>query len=298
MVISELSIVKNEIEDIVNHYDGIASRISEANNMLINYDSVIDACYPDAFATKFVYNAILKDFSLTLEEQKKRLINLQAAYNLVKDMQEKASVGGGTEQLNWLIHVGELKALAGLISDFTVTILEGGYELSENKEIVRKESKELIIRSLSVRRFQQFVPEVSVGTAFTFFKYNTYGTTTDTTGQQTVAPPTKNMVQNLNISTMINFNYYIENSPIHPFWQIGLGINSEIPSLLTGVGLRSNINGSRRITISGGLAMSWLKELDTLEVEDVISGTDDIDKDFKYSSTPSFAGYVGIQYNF
>jgi len=80
--------------------------------------------------------------------------------------------------------------------------------------------------------------------------------------------------------------------------QIGLGINSEIPTLLTGVGLRNNLNGSRRFTISGGLAMSWLKELETLEVGDPVSGTDDIDKDFKYSSTPSFTGYIGIQCNF
>jgi hypothetical protein len=213
-------------------------------------------------------------------------------------MQVKASVGGGTDQLNWCIHVGELKAQTGFISDFKVTINEGGYELSEKKEIASKESTELVKKSFSVRRFQKFVPEVSVGTAFTFFEYNTFGTTTDTTGQLVVANPTKNLVQNLNISTMINFNYYIQNSPIHPFWQIGLGINSEIPTLLTGVGLRHNINGVRRFTLSGGLAMSWLKELETLEPGDQISGTGDIDNDFKYSSTPSFTGYVGIQYNF
>lgn len=298
MVKRKLTSIEYNVQSIERHYDGIDSLIKIAKDLLEEYNSDFDTYFADAFIAKYVYSVMLKDYSLTLEEQKKRLTNLQAAYKLVKDMQEKASFGGGTGQLIWCIHVGELKAQVGSISDFTVTINEGGYELSESKEIVSKGSTELINRSFSVRRFQRFVPEVSVGTAFTFFEYNTYGTTTDSTGQQLVASPTKNIVQNLNISTMINFNYYIQNSPINPFWQVGLGINSEIPSILAGVGLRSNINGSRRITISGGLAMSWLKELESLEVGDEVSGTDDIDKDFKYSSSPTFTGYIGVQYNF
>jgi hypothetical protein len=298
MTISDLSSINNHIQTIETHFSGLESKINKSKELLLETDSFFDTCFYDSYAARYVYNAILKDFSLTVEEQKKRLTNLQAAYKLVKDMQVKASIGGGTDQLNWCIFVGELKAQTGYVSDFTIAIEEGGYELSEKNEIVSKESSVIITRSFSVRRYQKFVPEVSVGTAFTFFEYNTFGTTTDSSGQQVVAPPTKNMIQNLNISTMINFSYYIQNSPIHPFWQIGLGINSEIPTLLTGVGLRNSINGVKRFTISGGLAMSWLKELETLEVGDPVSGTGDIDNDFKYSSTPKFTFYLGIQYNF
>jgi hypothetical protein len=160
------------------------------------------------------------------------------------------------------------------------------------------ESKELIKRTVRVRKFQRFVPEVSVGTAFTFFKYNSYGTTSDSTGQQFVGSPNENMVRNINITTMLNFNYYIPNSPIHPLYQLGVGINSGIPTILSGFGLRSNINGIKRLAISGGIAMSWIKELDKLKVGDKISGTDDIEKDYKYGSAPKFTPYVGLQFNF
>jgi hypothetical protein len=62
--------------------------------------------------------------------------------------------------------------------------------------------------------------------------------------------------------------------------------------------LRSNINGIKRLAIAGGIAMTWVKELDKLSVGDKISGTDDIDKDFKYSAAPKFTPYIALQYNF
>lgn len=71
-----------------------------------------------------------------------------------------------------------------------------------------------------------------------------------------------------------------------------------MPTLLTGFGVRSNINGIKRLAISGGVAMTWVKELDELKVGDKITGTDDIDKDYKFSSAPKFSPYVTLQYNF
>ncbi len=96
---------------------------------------------------------------------------------------------------------------------------------------------------------------------------------------------------------MINFNYYIPNSPIHPLYQIGIGVNSGIPTFITGFGIRSNINGLKRLTVSGGIAMTWVKELDKLKVGNKISGTDDIDKDLKFQFRQP-KPYIGIQYNF
>jgi hypothetical protein len=291
-----LTTAKDEIKIIEDHFKEVEGLITGAKTLAKDFDGC-DAI--DGFTGKYIFNAILKDLSTTMEEQKKRLTNLQTAYKLVKDMQEKASIGGGIVELGWCIPLNEVASKEGKISIYTVTIKESGYKSSETtKEIVSIESKELIKRTVRIRKFQRFVPEVSVGTAFTFLEYNTYGTTSDSTGQQFVASPTKNVVRNLNITTMINFNYYIQNSPIHPLYQIGVGINSGIPTVLTGLGFRSSINGIKRLAISGGVAMTWIKELDKLKVGDKITGTDDIDKDYKYSSAPKFSPYVGIQYNF
>jgi len=291
-----LTTAKDEIKVIEDHFKEVDGLITDAKTLTKDFDGC-DAI--DGFTGKYIFNAILKDLSTTMEEQKKRLTNLQTAYKLVKDMQEKASIGGGTDELKWCIPLNEVASKEGKISIYTVTIKESGYKSSETtKEIVSIESKELIKRTVRIRKFQRFVPEVSIGTAFTFLKYNSYRTTSDSTGQQFVGSPTENTIKNLNITTMINFNYYIPNSPLHPLYQIGVGVNSGIPTILTGFGLRSNINGIKRMTIAGGIAMTWIKELHDLKVGDKISGTDDIEKDYKYSSAPKFTPYVALQYNF
>ena len=292
--INALSPTNEEIQVISKHFDNIEKLLEKTKELSEKYD----CDYPDKFTTQFIFTSTIKDLSTTYEEQKKRLSNLQKAYKLVKEMQEKASTGGETDELKWCIPLNEIIAKQGKIRIYTITINESGYKLSDNKEIVTLETKELTKKSIRIRKFQRFIPEVSVGTAFTFFKYYSYGTTSDSTGQQYVASPTENMVKNINITTMLNLNYYIPNSPLHPLYQIGVGINSGIPTVLTGFGLRSNINGIRRFTIAGGLAMSWLKDLDNLKVGDKIQGTDDIDKDYKYSPAPKFTPYVAIQYNF
>lgn len=291
---AELVIVKTSITEIENHFKEVAALIDEAKTEVKNYD----CDFPESFTAQYIFNAILKDLATTMDEQKKRLDNLQTTYNLVEKAQQTASIGGGENGLRWCYKLDEVPSKEGKISIYTITIKESGYKLSDKEEIVSIESKDALKRTFRVRKFQRFVPEVSVGTAFTFLKYNSYGTTSDSTGQQFVGSPTENMVRNLNITTMLNFNYYIPNSPIHPLYQLGVGINSGIPTILTGFGLRSNINGIKRLTISGGIAMTWIKELDKLKVGDKISGTDDIDKDYKYSSAPKFTPYVGLQYNF
>ncbi|EJL64930.1 hypothetical protein [Flavobacterium sp. CF136] len=291
----KLFISEKNIEIIKSHFDNVKKDIDETETNLKKYTCSSNI---ELFTTKYIFTSVLKELSLQMEQQKKRLTILQTAYKLVKDMQEKASAGGGTEQLKWCIPLNEIPSKEGKISIYTITIKESGYKLSDDKEIVATESKELAKRSIRVRQFQRFVPEVSVGTAFTFLKYNSYGTTSDASGQQYVGTPTENTIKNLNIATMINFNYYIPNSSLHPLYQLGLGINSEMPTLLTGFGLRSNINGVKRLAIAGGIAMTWVKELDELKVGDKITGTDDIDKDYKFSSAPKFSPYVALQYNF
>jgi hypothetical protein len=290
--IDKLKTAKEAINKMDDHFKKIEKTITKAQSEV----SSLSCSDSDPYILKYIFHSILKDFSAMLEEQKKRLSNLKTAYKLVKDMQEKASVGGETEYLKWCIPLGEVASKEGKISIYSVTIKESGYRLSDSKEIVSVESKELTKKSLRVRRFQRFVPEVSIGTAYTFFKYNTYGTTSDSSGVQFVASPTENLVRNINITTMINFNYYIPNSPIHPLYQLGVGINSGVPTLMTGMGLRIRA-GERRLAITGGLAMTWVKELDKLNVGDQISGTDDIDKDLKFQFAKP-TGYIGIQYNF
>lgn len=283
-------------DTIANHFNDVDELIDETKDIIES--NTYEADEAKNFITKYNFTLILKDLTSIAEEQKKRLTNLELAFNMVRKAYSDASDGGGDIGLKWCIKLAEVPANGDKISIFTISIKEEGYQLSEDDEIIATETKELLKKTIRVRKFQLFVPEISVGTAYTFFKYNSYGTTTDASGQIVVASPTENAVRNINISTMINWNLYCENSPINPLIQIGAGINSDIPTILVGGGLRFSNNSKNRIRITGGIAMTWIKELDKLKVGDVISGTDDIDKDLKYQFSWPPKPYIGIQYNF
>ncbi len=278
----------------------IESSFTKIENLIESTKKMIDVYNcdkPSGFITKYIFSSIAKDLSTSYEEQKKRLTSLKSAYDVVEKARDLALVGGGEIGLGWCFKLDEIPSKDGKISLYSLTIKESGLKLSDKAEIVTSESKDIIKRTFRVRRFQRFVPEVSVGSAYTFFKYNTYGTTKDMNGQEILASPTENYIKNLNITTMLNFNYFISNSPINPLWQIGVGVNSGVPALLTGFGLRG-VLGTSRITISGGVAMTWINELDKLKVGDKISGTSDIEKDLKYQFSWPPKPYIGLQYNF
>ncbi len=280
-------------ESIEEHFESIESNLADARTMVSKFD-----CEKINGSTlKMQLNLFVQNYSKAYQEQLKRLKNLQIAFDLVEKEIFKASVGGGEKGLQWCVLLEEVPTKNGKIASHSLQVFESGYSLSDANEIIATPQKEIMKSTSKFRRFQRFVPEVSVGIAYTFFKYYEYGTTTDAAGQQFVADPTEKEIKNLNISTMVNFVYYVQNSSVHPFWQIGAGLNAEIPTLLTGFGLRG-VLGTNRLTISGGIAMTWIKELDSLKVGDQISGTSDIDKDLKQNFSWPPKPYIGLQYNF
>jgi len=290
---TELISCKTQIDNFEKFYTDIQTKVNDTQKLI---DGILDDSIP-TYTLKFVFNFILKEQKNLLSEQKKRVDQLRQVYSIVYKVFENAT-SQSNPYLKWSIpHTTELETPKGKINEFTLTIKESGIKLNESKELVSGESKEILKNTIRVRRFQRFIPEVSIGTAFTSFKYLTYGTRSDSTGQQYVAAPVEAQMRNLNIATMLNFNYFIPDSPLHPFFQLGAGINAGLPTVLSGFGIRSNINGLKRLAVSGGIAMTWLKELTNLKVGDKISGTAEIEKDFKFSSAPTFAPYFSIQFN-
>jgi hypothetical protein len=289
----EIRTCYNEINKFESFYNEIETQINQTQKMI---DGITEDSIP-TYTLKFIFNSIIKEQKHNLTEQKKRVDQLRQAYTIVNKVYENATTDRGPH-LSWSIPTtSELETPKGKINLYTITIKESGLKLNDSKELVNGESKEILKKTIRVRRFQRFIPEVSIGTAITSFKYLTYGTTTDSTGQQFVGTPVEAQMRNINIATMINFNYFIPESQIHPFCQLGAGINSGMPTLLAGFGIRSNISGLKRLAVSGGIATTWLRQLTNLKVGDKVSGTADIEKDFKFNSAPTFAPYFSIQFN-
>lgn len=290
--INKLKIIKSNIDFIKKNYEQTDSILdaTRAITAILKKDTCI------LFIDSFLISSIIKDYESINLARKKRLENLEKVYKTVDEVQITASKGG--DGLKWIIKVKPYEWKSGKISIHTITVSDGSYELSKENEIKSNESKKIQDKTYRIRKHRWFIPEVSIGSAYTFFNYNSFGTTSDSTGQQFVASPTENTVSNINVSTMLNYNLYIPNSQIHPLYQIGVGINSNIPTLFTGVGIRSNINGLSRIAFSGGIAMTWIQELGKLNVGDKVTGTDDINKDLKYQFSWPPKLYIGLQYNF
>jgi hypothetical protein len=283
--------IKLDIKKVEKHFSTIEKQIQTFRTQIKEFNCP-DTASP--FVGKYIFNQILDKVTLVYTEEIKRLSNLQKAERLVESQAKNYNSAGEPRG----IQLDEVESKEGTISQYTVTLREGPLVLDDNQEIVSRESKEILSRTIRIRKFQRFVPEVSIGTAFTFFDYDTYGTTSDSSGQQYVGTPTENKLRNINIAAMLNLNYFTQHSLLHPFYQLGAGINSGVPTLLTGLGIRSSINGLKRLAISGGIAMSWIKVLDKLKVGDRISGTDDIEKDLKTEFSWPPKPYIGIQFNF
>lgn len=289
--IAGLADINTGIGDVDTYFSKTEGLITELLQLAETY-----ACSnPEPFTTQFVLKAVGKELLATTQAQKKRLQNLQTLYKSVKDAQVKGS--SEVDGLKWCVALDEVPSTKGKISLYTVTIKESGFHLSDDDEVVATDAKTVLTRTVRVRKFQRFVPEVAAGVAYTFFTYNKYGTVTDDAGQQTVALAGENKVKNMNFTAMVNFNYYIYNSNVHPFWQVGVGANTDIPTLLTGFGLRG-VLGTKLISISGGVAMTWIKDLTNLKVGDTVTGTADIEKDLSTQFSWPPKPYVAIQFNF
>jgi hypothetical protein len=291
-----ISIIRPKLDGIKKYFDDTQKLIDEAE-MIFNART---CTFTDTtFMIRWVITKILKEASELKLQQEKRYKNVEVAFDMVRNVWGVASTRD--TGLQWSIDLPAVPSEKGKIYIYNITIRESGYTMSDKEEIVAAEEKTLLTRTIRVRKFQRFVPEAAVGIAYTNFKYYTYGVTTDSldmpTEFQHVASPTEHLVDNINLTTTLNFNYFIPNSPIHPLYQLGVGVNGGMPTLVTGIGIRSNINGVRRLAVSCGIAMTWIKTLDTLKVGDVVSGTAEIDEDLRYEFTKPKL-YIGLQYNF
>jgi hypothetical protein len=233
----------------------------------------------DTLVDNYVVNEIYGDLQKAWATKRKRLANLQKAYDAVNTVYMAAAhpSPAGTQ---WYTKPVNIVLQDRSITLLTVTVNHSGMELRDG-EIVATEKTPYFKKVLRFRRFQRFVPEVSAGVAYTNLSFPKFGTDTSATGELVVASAGEEKFKKLNLTAMVNWNYYIQNSDVHPFFQAGVGANADYPVLLLGVGIRLN-SGLKRVAFSVGGASSWIKTLNKLNVGDKVSGTADIEKDYQH----------------
>lgn len=243
-----------------------------------------------------VINSLLQESLLKkVSDQESRLAKLQKSLKIVK---EAITIAKRNEDLGngWFIQLPEVTIKKMKIASTTFKVYSSDVTLSEKNEIVENESSLLMTKMFIIKEYKRFIPEIGSGIAYLNINYTLFGTETDSTGQLRVASAGTDELAKLTFNKIINYNLFIENSNIHPFWQIGAGANLKFPVLLTGFGIRVH-SGSSKIALSSGLALTFLKELKTLNIGDSISGTAELESDQHYVLQPPKL-YFGLQVKF
>lgn len=245
-----------------------------------------------ALAKPFLRHRLTKLNEL-LQSQLKWLASLQAAYDLVN----KARHSGRILNEELVVPIQEIAVQGGKITNLKLVINQDGLKLSDDNDIVAVQKTALSTQTLKFRKYKLFVFETSAGVIYTLLDYPKYEAAPDASGQLVVTDAGNESFKRFNVASMFNWNLYTH-SNIVPFFQIGIGANAEYPALFTGVGIKLNSDGGRHFALSVGFASSWIKTLNTLQLNSKVTSQADIDKDVTHQFQWPLKPYFGVQYNF
>jgi hypothetical protein len=145
-----------------------------------------------------------------------------------------------------------------------------------------------------VRRASSLVPEVAAGLVVAAVRTPVYGTTRQADGTQVVSLSTRKTVSYSGAVLLNGVCRCGMDSFAYPMIQIGVAAGGDAPAILTGLGLR--FTRPKRLALSVGGILAWVKDLDKLRVGGPVSGTAEIEADLK--AQPTVKGYFALQYTF
>jgi len=178
------------------------------------------------------------------------------------------------------------------VVNIKVTPKELKFDRTNKKLTLEKKEAESINTTLNFEKFSRFVPEVRPALVYTNLTFPKFGTETNDSDELVVADAGEEKFNKINAGLMINFNYYTGDDEFVPFFQLGAGPSKKYPILFSGVGVRLN----EKLMISGGGAWTWINELSSLAIGDLVSGTSVIEDDQKFKFTTKPKLYLSIQF--
>jgi hypothetical protein len=150
--------------------------------------------------------------------------------------------------------------------------------------------------TLRLRYFTPFAVEAGAGAVFAVVDRPKYGTRRNSRGELTVASAG---VTSLSVDPSVLLNFVCRcggGTILEPMAQVGASTSKETPALFVGGGIRVFVVGRGDVAVGGGLLLAWVRDLATLAVGDVVSGTADIREDLGFGRAPRAGHYFVIQY--
>tara|TARA_R110000868_G_C10933592_1_gene766549 strand:- start:24 stop:1580 length:1557 start_codon:yes stop_codon:yes gene_type:complete len=275
---------EGELKKVKDSYDAINKKLNDGNNLVENFvipNEMIENDY--GYLNSGIYSLLDQT-----KEQNKEYQELSGSFNgLFKVLDEWLKK---IKKYNGFYPIGDIKVTDGKIDGIQLKIEKIDVDVKESnlKYGPSKEFKEKI----TFKKFRRFVFEVRPGIAYvTNLSFPNYIVETNDEGQNLLAKGDDEQFDRLNLQVMLNANYNIENSPILPFLQIGVGPSTKYPIFFTGGGFRI----LERFNISFGGAWTWINELDELSVGEIVDDQAQIEDDlsFQFTNKPRF--YIGLQ---
>jgi hypothetical protein len=299
---NELGVIAPKLDVLSNELNEVSKKIADVEDSISKYDCPLP--YADPYIARHVFLSQVALLKTALKEQTERFKNLKKCFELVTSAYTEAR--GETEGIEWIVKVKvsednyNIDVKKKTVSNFLVTVNEDGYTLSDKNEIIAVTKKQKTKALVRVLKFQRFIPEVIPGAAYSFLQFPKFGVDTNAAGKPVVADAGNENFKRINFSAMVNFNFFVPQSTVHPFLQIGVGANTDYPSFFTGAGFRFDIGGNtvKAIAISGGMVSTWVKTLKTLKIGSEVKGTAELEKDITHEFKWPPKAYVGIQLKF
>ncbi|HKO02354.1 MAG TPA: hypothetical protein VJ032_11700 [Thermoanaerobaculia bacterium] len=167
------------------------------------------------------------------------------------------------------------------------------YTFAAANNTITETTDATLARSLTLRRYRRFVPEVGVAGIYNELKYPKYSTETKD-GVLVVKKETSES----NVDAAMTMNMFcncLGTDVIFPGFQLGISKAENYPGIMAGVAFR--FSQPKQVSISFGRMVTWFKDLSTLKVGDKVTAQSDIDNDLKRKRSPA-AWYFGVQYSF
>lgn len=148
-----------------------------------------------------------------------------------------------------------------------------------------------LTHTFTLRRYRSLIPEGAAGMIYSGLRRPRFGTAM--ADGHLVVRSAGSEPPDYSAAALLNgvFNVW---KGIHPMIQLGVSYTKDAPALLIGGGLR--ITQAKGLGLAGGLLIGWVEDLDKLELESPVNGTQDIEKDLKLKQR--FSHYLALQYSF
>lgn len=277
--------------NIRQHFKSLADRVDD----LVKAIEAINCQSDKVFLYKHTIVSMLKEVKDQQQEQTERYVLLQKMFALFGRAYDEA-MASTTDPASseWYIERNTLSFPQHRVTFYELSLFEVGYHVKDG-DIVPTAKKLIAKKTIRFRHFRRFIPEVSAGVAYTGLQYPQYKTDVDDAGNHYVASAGNDLVKRINFTAMINFNYFIPNAGLHPFFQLGAGTNLENPVLFTGFGTRIPVKSNQRFAVSVGAAFGFIKQLDKLKLGEKVIGEAALEQDLKLQLDPMPKLYVGFQ---